>query len=1010
MKRKAQKPRTKRRKNPELDAIEAIASRIKAFLKAPTDARSILPGLFTSPAFFAAVAILPQIALFFMNAHAYSMVRRAEGVEHGLFAALFISEAALVAVMTAFPVVMLILKKRIAWGFHWIFLACGIAFLWFVTSSMDALIPRSVENWIVPRGELLYLNFLCVMPVIFYSLIRLSAISIPVAPAMQMGIIGGTTVAIPLGWYLCAITLFRHANLSDKPITYIVAGAMVASTAALFFGLFRALVFFIRWYTDKNRRTVSMILAVIVGLIMPLAGLLLNITVPFPADFQRPWFYLLAVLTGAVRIVPRTDKRMLATILFFARCVLFSYTAYFFLVFLPFYPLAVPLVFAFGAGFLVLTPALLFVIHGKRILDEYRSRKGWRTITLAAASVLVIPSLVTGIALVDRMAIHGALTHVYRPDLAKTRPYGQSKAALARALENLNELNNGHQVPFVSGWYSRIVFNGLTLSDTKTDTLYRLFTGKPLPPAKNRDRFGDFFFNVSPRSVLESMAQPVVENPAIAPRIDVTQTRIEKGYSRSTVRFTLRNRKDTGLEEYRTAIALPDGVFIGGYRLRIGNTNVSGRITEKKTALWIYAMITSRQRDPGVLYYRGPNEAVLRVFPFTGNETRVTEIDFIHPAGVSLLSIGERLITLHGGDAPSVMRHTSPNGTAYLIPASVKARLSQIERAPYAYFICDNSVNGPVAVNTRLRSIASQLKVDRFRVCYANYDIHDDGVLRPVSAAASLPKAPSARGGFDVNRAVKHALIDHGQRMASSPNEYRLSYPVIVVITSPSMTNETDVSIPSTNRAKARYQMFLSTDTLDCFERLAPESPYYYVSAPGERTLARVSFGRAAEKVILIAAGREIHAVPSRSTSVIPFQATNAIAVFNEKKDTFTPLASAECGPSAYASALEGMSLYLRGRFDPSRAERDRKPLLALSKASGIMLPTSAYIVVETFAQNRMIDEMEKKKMSTVNEADIAKSPEPPLIALIICAIALVILSSRRRAGVRVPFYGKGKH
>lgn len=992
--RKKGKARVKR--TPELDAVEAAVSRIKSLLKAPAEKGSILPALFTAPLFFAAVCILPQAVLFFINLNAYGMVRGMDDTPHGLFAALFAGEAFFLLCCTAFAAAAFVVKKRIAWGFHFIFLAFGIALLWYVTSVTDTLIPRSVENWIVPRGELLYLNYLCIMPVIFYSLIRLSSISIPVPPAMQFGIIGGSTLVIPLTWYVLAVTVFRHVNMNNTPVMYIVAGAMVASTAALFFGLFRALVFFIHWYTAKDRRIVSIVLSAVVGIAMPLAGLLLNALVPFPADFQRVWFYVLVLLNGAVLVVPRTGRPQLDTVLYFLRVMLFPVTAYFFLVFLPFYPLAVPLVFAFGAGFLVLTPALLLVVHGRRILDDYKKRKSLGTLLVSAAMIAVIPLIVTGVALADRAAIHGALAHVYRPSFTDMKPYAQSRSGLARALENLNEMNNGNKVPFVSGWYGQIVFGGLTLSDTKLDTLYRLYLGRGVPDIKNYGRFGDFFFNVSPRRMLESMGEPVVENPAIASSIAVTKRVLSNGVMRSTVSFTLRNTADSGLEEYRTAIRIPDGVFVSGYRLRAGTNMVSGRITEKKTALWIYAMITSRQRDPGLLFYRAPNELMLRVFPFAGKETRVTEIDFLH-AEKAMIMVGEKKIAL-SGQGTSVLKSTGRDGAAYLVPASAKERLPKMERAPYAYFIVDASKNAPADAAARMKAVAAALKVPNFRAVYANYDILDDGVLWKVNAFSSYT-APKfeRRGGFDVNRAVKYALIDHDARMTSSPERYRYWYPVIVIITSPPVPVE-DPAGMKTN-ASLRWRLFLHTDTLDYFERLAPESPYYYVSVPGGKELERVRFGNAYERVVLLSSGKEVHAVPAAGPSVIGFRSADALSALAVSGRS-VPIASIPCSDNAYADALAGVVRYAAGRYDPQRSERDRKDLLMLSKKSGVMLPSSAYIVVETYAQNRMIDAAEKKKMNTVNEAEITKSPEPSVIALIAALVVLAVIAVRRRVRV----------
>ena len=100
-----------------------------------------------------------------------------------------------------------------------------------------------------------------------------------------------------------------------------------------------------------------------------------------------------------------------------------------------------------------------------------------------------------------------------------------------------------------------------------------------------------------------------------------------------TMAITLHN---TGAApaEFAQILPLPAGVYVSGFRLHIEGRPVSGRITEKKTALWVYTMIRdSGRRDPGLLFYNAPDELELRVFPVVAAKPSVVEIDFILPSG-----------------------------------------------------------------------------------------------------------------------------------------------------------------------------------------------------------------------------------------------------------------------------------------------------------------------------------------------------------------------------------------
>ena len=100
--------------------------------------------------------------------------------------------------------------------------------------------------------------------------------------------------------------------------------------------------------------------------------------------------------------------------------------------------------------------------------------------------------------------------------------------------------------------------------------------------------------------------------------------------------------------EFVTKIRVPEGVFLSGYWLHVGEERVPGRLFEKKTALWVYQNIRDfERRDPGLVYYVTPTELTLRVFPLASGETRTTEIEFLYPKEWKpRISIGDEVLDL----------------------------------------------------------------------------------------------------------------------------------------------------------------------------------------------------------------------------------------------------------------------------------------------------------------------------------------------------------------------------
>ncbi len=220
----------------------------------------------------------------------------------------------------------------------------------------------------------------------------------------------------------------------------------------------------------------------VVACVGPLAGLWLNRGIPFPVDFQSPVVYLLAFLNGIALMLPVVRSIFWHRAIWLAQCVLFPFSAYFFLVFLPWLPMSLFAMIAAGAGFLLLVPLVLGITHAYRLADgfreEVRDGRAWPVALLGIAAVLVLPALGLSGAWHDRVALDEALTYLYSPDYRHDITYPGSLPALASALQHLREVKHGIFLPFLTPIYERIVFHGLVLPDAKIDELQAAFFGE----------------------------------------------------------------------------------------------------------------------------------------------------------------------------------------------------------------------------------------------------------------------------------------------------------------------------------------------------------------------------------------------------------------------------------------------------------------------------------------------------------------------------------------------------
>jgi hypothetical protein len=474
-----------------------------------------------------------------------------------------------------------------------------------------------------------------------------------------------------------------------------------------FVGLLKLLRFIIT--IIYKRGTFSEILWIaIVALVLPIAGLLLNMTIPFPCDFQCPDVYVLTVLNALVLLLPLSQNPKINYLIFLLKIVFYPFCLYFFLVFLPFLTLSVFAILAAGLGFLILAPTLLFYVQTRQIVTDFAALRQyfstWTLIITILAGLLVIPAIISFRAINDRTMLYQAVDFVYSTDFDKNDPAIYRKLPLLkRTLQKMYDCKNDVQMPFIDNYYKWLVFDNLAMPDEKLEDMHLKLFGEEL-------KSGGLFAG-GRRSSRHSGTRRE-KRPQTTELIAITQAKIKQNPGCSIYELTLKIKNDDNLNsEYVAEIAIPPGIFIVGSDLMINNKYEPGKIFEKKSALWIYEKIKSERRDPLIIYYSSPQTVKLKIFPFGMNETRYAKLRILVSDKLGCnLKISEKNVSI-----PAVQNEISPAGCSVLSVAEV-SHLPAVKRQPVIDFVVDASCLPAINGNRgqMLKDISSQLGIKKF--------------------------------------------------------------------------------------------------------------------------------------------------------------------------------------------------------------------------------------------------------------------------------------------------------
>jgi len=971
-----------------------------------TQPDDLLPAVMRRPGILWWLWLLPQTLLLALNLHNFLLVcsemSPPQITRAGYLGA---AQLALLAFGLATLLVLRLRNRPVPALLALPLFAAHAAYLWCVTASLADLLPRSVTGWILPEARFLYEQFALINPILFYAMLRLACF--PVIRSRGADAAGSAIIAATGAVLIVLLPRFRWLDGE----TWIAVAAIVFAGALVLILLLRLLVHLDAWLASRGA-TGRALLALLVGIAGPIGGLCLNRTIPFPADFQSPWIYAFAIANGLLLALPdpRTRSRHLA--LWLLQAALFPFTCYFFIIFLPFILLALPAIIAAGAGFLILTPTALFIVHGRRLLEGLRlARVLWRprhaALALAAALAL-LPLVLATTALIDRAGLRQAIAYTFEPAYTQATFPG-SPALVRRTLSRMLAARNGRRLPILSAAYNRIVFGGLVLPDAKLRTMQHVFCGGLLPQSAPTGVLDDLFGRARPSLMEDILDAPVRPANFSGPAASLTDIAMRSepipGGTRSLLTLTLTNPHDAR-SEFRAPLQIPDGLLVSGLWLYMDNTRVPGQLIEKKTALWVYRMITGERRDPALLLFTSPGTADLRVFPFAPHEVRTVEIELLHPAlPVPPLTIGNRTLALPTAATSTgltLTRHDNTTGTL-MIPA---ASLPTLTRQPYLHLIVDQSTAATASPPTAARVAAATARFPTnldVVVTLANYEFAEPAGLKPrplPEVLAVLDQSPTPlplRGGFCRDRAIQRALTlrTHHLDDPNTPDRARLQAPIVVVIQdAPTIAD--------------------SAESLAWFADLAPDFPFFY-RVQGEST-PLFSFLNTREPiapreptldpVALLWCGPQFAALAPATTLLhldrLGADPHPALRVYDPPTHRFHTEPAPPLPDGPYRDGLAAWALHQQLLHDPSQSPTRWPQVVRASQDCSVLTPATAWIVVESDAQRTMLARKEQQRLRHSESLDLAAVPEPGTYALMLLGAAVLAIRSWDRRRQRV--------
>ncbi|MCI5056213.1 MAG: MSEP-CTERM sorting domain-containing protein [Flavobacteriales bacterium] len=932
-----------------------------------------------NPKWLFIINTLPVVVLYFLLFGQFNIIKTlldASSIE--LWKSFGLSLGIIGLLNFTYSVYLTLKQKDVSVWYGLIALLSYIPFIYLYGYHLEKIIPFSIPQWMVSGNIFLYVGTF-LMPTLAYSLIILVSHFTPENKEHKAWINFLIAIGIPIAGYLFSQIIFplwRRVEEEFYIHTFLVL--IITATIIFLFFLIRG-VFILARKKALAWQKYQLAWKIPIAIILPLIGLEVNNGHLFNnfgpsvsgvfGDLNNAWFYILTIVNGILICLPKFENKLYRLLIFIGRSVTFAYTLYFFLVFLPFLPLSVLAIMAVGTGFLLLTPLLLFVIHINELSKDFTYLKIQFSkkllIGISLLGFLIIPTFITATYLKDKSILNEALSYIYSPDYSKQ--YDIDKISLQKTLNVIESHKDprasrgrifGHGIPYLSSYFNWLVMDNLTLSDTKINTIEKIF-------------FGTTSFGLRTENIRNNNVQ--ISNISTNSTYDKSQNAWK-----SWVNLEITNESgNTWFSEYATTIDLPEGCWISDYYLYVGDKKEAGILAEKKSAMWIFSQIRNKNRDPGILYYLTGNKVAFRVFPFAKDEVRKTGIEFLHKEPIKL-NIDSNIVEL--GTPEEVIHNNIETEYMVYVSAQQKQKLNSVKRKPYFHFVVDASKGQ----NNNSTDFFNRIK----QVTDANPSLSENAKISFVNSYVTATKLDnnwkekytnqSFEGGFYLDRAIKTTLI-------KAYKDKSKTYPVIVVVTDNIQNAVLDKDFADLKFTFPESELFFNLDKKGTLKQHSlTQNPIKELPEINREC-------RFCETVLE-------YKLSDNSIAYLPNNSEPSIIL---KRDEFQ-VNKAAIKEKSWTSALTMQGQWNSQILHPENSNKEWLNLVKYSFISKVMMPVTSYLVVENEAQKAMLKKKQEHVLSGNKSLDLGvdaqRMSEPSLIILtILLGIVIWYREKRKR-------------
>jgi hypothetical protein len=932
-----------------------------------------------NPKWLFVINTLPLVVLFFLFFGQFNIIKTLlEDSSIQLWKSFGLSLGVLGLLNFAYATYLTFKKKSVSVWYGLIALVGYIPFIYLYGYHLDKIIPFSIPQWMVSGNIFLYVGTF-LMPTLAYSLFVLVSHFTPENKEHKAWVNFLIAIGIPIAGYLFTQIILPLWQPFDRDFSvHAMLILVITATLVFLFFLIRG-VFILATKKAEAWQKYQLAWKIPIAIVLPLIGLAVNNGHLFNnfgpsdsgifGDFNNAWFYILAIVNGILVCLPNLENKLYRLLVFIGRSITFAYTFYFFLVFLPFLPLSVIAIIAIGTGFLMLSPLLLFVIHINELSKDFTYLKIQLSkkliIGISLLAFLVIPAFITATYLKDKRVLNETLSYLYSPDYSKQ--YDIDKVSLQKTLNVIKSHKDhrdsrggifGNGIPYLSSYFNWLVMDNLTLSDSKINTIEKIFFGTPS-------------FELRPENILNDNVQ--ISNISTNSTYDKSQNAWK-----SWIDLEITNKSgNTWFSEYATTIALPEGCWISDYYLYVGDIKEPGILAEKKSAMWIFSQIRNENRDPGILYYLTGNKVAFRVFPFAKDEVRKTGIEFLHKEPITL-NIDNNIVEL-GNKEETIYENIETDNIAY-VSVQQKQTLNAVKREPYFHFLVDVSKNHNSNSTYFIKRIEQVIEANQPLSAIAKISFVNSYVTTTTIDKdwRELYKNQSFEGGFNLDRAIRTTLINAYQDKSKT-------YPVIIVVTDSIQNAVLDKDFADLKFTFPESDLFFNLDEKGNFRgHSLIENPIKELP----ETKRECMF---CETVLE-------YKLSDNSSAFLPNNNEPSIIL---KKD-ITELTETEIKEKNWQSALTMQGQWTSQILHPEKSDKEWLNLVKYSFVSKVMTPVTSYLVVENEAQKAMLKKKQEQVLSGNKSLDLGEDTqrmsEPSLILLtILLGLAIWYREKRKR-------------